>query len=425
MAQRDLSNTIIEMMQDTARNMKAQPVNLGGISGAGGGEGGPPGGFIGWLLQTRVAYDTDEAATLDTVGSGTLLDNLNHIRYRIETLEASSGILTVDEIDGSPSVELVQQLTFSGAIVTEVSPGHALVQITSSSGSGTPLVVQEIDGSPVVSNVDKIIFSGAIVTDLGGGDALVQITPNTILAVQDGNFTPVSNVTTISMLGATVVDGGGGEALVFFPTLTVKEFDGSPEIDNVDTIIFSGASVTDLGSGDVLVTISGSGPHTHEVDQLSDIFNDAEGDPADIAPTPADGTSIYAARRDHVHRVDYKLIGFGPFQVESPITTHGLFPFVTSIGETTTLLKWVQNVYVVTTNTGANYWTIYLTDVAGATIASFNTSALSANNWHQTTVTSFSINPIVPATHKQIQVQVLKTGAPGSLYVACPWLEYR
>lgn len=34
------------------------------------------------------------------------------------------------------------------------------------------------------------------------------------------------------------------------------------------------------------------------------IFNDAEGDPSSVSTTPADGTSAFAARRDHVHDLD-------------------------------------------------------------------------------------------------------------------------
>jgi hypothetical protein len=42
--------------------------------------------------------------------------------------------------------------------------------------------------------------------------------------------------------------------------------------------------------------------HTHEVDQRADMFSDAEGNPADVTEGgAADGTSTYAARRDHVH----------------------------------------------------------------------------------------------------------------------------
>src|ERR1041384_4143420 len=109
----------LNMIEDAVRNSRVLPLNLGGIAGAGGGVGAPPGGFIGWLPQTNVAYDIDELATLSTSTSGiaapsgwSLLDNLNHIRYRIQALE--SGILIVDDWDGSPTIQHVNEITFSG-----------------------------------------------------------------------------------------------------------------------------------------------------------------------------------------------------------------------------------------------------------------------------------------------------------------------
>lgn len=132
---RKLDYTILELMESTAKNIKAQPVNLGGVSGSAGGAGGPPGGFIGWLPQTRVAYDIDEIASSGITSSGTLLDNLNHIRYRLQILEA--GTLIVDELDGIPTASGVNHITFSGgATVTDLGGGHVIIGITASGGGG-------------------------------------------------------------------------------------------------------------------------------------------------------------------------------------------------------------------------------------------------------------------------------------------------
>lgn len=79
--------------------MKAQPINLGGYSAPSGGAGGPPGGFIGYLPQTRVAYDETEASTDYTPASGmTLVDNLNHIRYQMAAISGGMGV-SVSEND--------------------------------------------------------------------------------------------------------------------------------------------------------------------------------------------------------------------------------------------------------------------------------------------------------------------------------------
>jgi hypothetical protein len=62
----------------------ARPLNLGGTATGGGG---PTGGFTGYLPQTRVSYDASEIASSGVTNSGSLKDNLNHIRMRLQNLE--------------------------------------------------------------------------------------------------------------------------------------------------------------------------------------------------------------------------------------------------------------------------------------------------------------------------------------------------
>ena len=91
----DYSYTILEYINNAIRNTQVKPFNLGGITASGGGSGTPPGGYVGVLPQTRVAYDLSELATDETPVSGwSILDNLNHIRYRVETLEETPTIRT-------------------------------------------------------------------------------------------------------------------------------------------------------------------------------------------------------------------------------------------------------------------------------------------------------------------------------------------
>lgn len=84
----DFYDRIVGLVDQTHRLSRIDRMWLGGSPGPDGGEGSRPGGFIGQLIQRAVAYDTTEAATL--AGSGTLVDNLNHIRYNVNLL---SGIL--------------------------------------------------------------------------------------------------------------------------------------------------------------------------------------------------------------------------------------------------------------------------------------------------------------------------------------------
>ena len=116
--------------------MKAQPLNLGGIAASGGGAGGPAGGFIGYLPQPRVAYDLSELETLDVPASGaSLLDNLNHIRYRIANVEAvASGILEIDN-DRVPIATAVTVVNFSDDFnVTAVNNNNVIVSLVPGSG---------------------------------------------------------------------------------------------------------------------------------------------------------------------------------------------------------------------------------------------------------------------------------------------------
>jgi hypothetical protein len=142
-----------------------RPLNLGGIEGSGGGIGGPPGGFAGYLPQTRSAYDYSEDATLFTPTiSGSLLDNLNHIRYRITVLETSGAPMEV-EWGGVVVASGITILDFEGAGVADVSAIGSKVTVTISGGGG---------GSPLdVENSGITIVSGATSIDFGTGFTVV------------------------------------------------------------------------------------------------------------------------------------------------------------------------------------------------------------------------------------------------------------
>lgn len=86
----NFENTFFEYFNAILRYVRAQPLHLGGAPNYSGGSGGPPGGFSGYLPQTKVAYDISEAESLFTpvnYSGASLVDNLNHIRYRINALE--------------------------------------------------------------------------------------------------------------------------------------------------------------------------------------------------------------------------------------------------------------------------------------------------------------------------------------------------
>jgi hypothetical protein len=128
--------TLMQLLENLRANILVRPLNLGGVAGAYGGGGGPPGGFVGYLPQTRVAYDSTESAVWTTTASSSLLDNLNHIRYRMNTLEATSGVfgLTVKH-DGVTQGTGITVLNITGALNASVAGSVATI---SGEGSSTP-----------------------------------------------------------------------------------------------------------------------------------------------------------------------------------------------------------------------------------------------------------------------------------------------
>ena len=127
-----------QYLDNLKRRIYAQPLNLGGVSSSGGGVGGPPGGFLGQLPQSRITYDKLEAATAYTPSSGaSLLDNLNHIRHQIATISGGGGAVAVQEDD----VEVVATATvinFEGSVsVADEGGGKVTVTVTASGVGGT------------------------------------------------------------------------------------------------------------------------------------------------------------------------------------------------------------------------------------------------------------------------------------------------
>lgn len=129
---------LFRYIETAVRRVRAEPLNLGGVTSSGGGAGGPPGGFTGVLPQTKVAYDLSElAASGISISGATLLDNLNHIRYRIEALEDSAGSINIykDDILIASNVTVIN---FAGDVaVLETASGEVLVTISGGSGSST------------------------------------------------------------------------------------------------------------------------------------------------------------------------------------------------------------------------------------------------------------------------------------------------
>jgi hypothetical protein len=141
---------ILEYINSAIRQSRAQALILGSR----------PGGYVGQLPQTRVQYDINELATSGTPISGySMLDNLNHIRYRIQVLESGgtpssfSGAFT--DLSDTPS-------TYTGnagkiLIVNATESGIEFTSYVPSSGTTT---LSGIASNDAVFFIDGALASG-------------------------------------------------------------------------------------------------------------------------------------------------------------------------------------------------------------------------------------------------------------------------
>jgi hypothetical protein len=194
-----------EYFQNLDRRRISQPVLLGGITGSGGGVGQPPGGYTGQLPQTRVCYDMSELATDVTVASGeSLLDNLNHIRYRVGELETDVAVLisgsggggVLSIYDDSALQGIATELDFTTGITATVVAGRATILSTGSPGIDKIVVISTYGGGPTKSYTAN---------DAGLQDAFDNVANFDCIYIPPGIFTidPVSITTkSISVIGA-------------------------------------------------------------------------------------------------------------------------------------------------------------------------------------------------------------------------------
>ena len=194
--------TVLDMIESASRTVKTIPLNLGGVAGTAGGVGGPPGGYIGWLPQTRVAYDYDELASSGTPSSGmSLLDNLNHIRYRLGIVESGgvAGTIIVQDWDGNPTVDPTSRIIFSGATVLDLGGGDVLVIVGSGGSAGSAPFALVSNNYTDVAIADSTSTNLTIDTELYNDDNLVTLVGDKIYVNQEGwyDFEAIAAVSTV------------------------------------------------------------------------------------------------------------------------------------------------------------------------------------------------------------------------------------
>ena len=179
-----LSDALFRELERLKRSIEIAPINLGGVVGPSGGVDGRPGGFLGYLPQTRITYDETELGTATTSGNPNLLDNLNHIRGRIDILESGGG--GANALDDLTDVVITtpsegQALVYddgTGKWINDTISGSAHDQVTL---AGTPnylilsdqeITLEQID---LTADVTGVLPNANVATDISLTD-ITQIT---------------------------------------------------------------------------------------------------------------------------------------------------------------------------------------------------------------------------------------------------------
>lgn len=261
----NLDTTIIDLINQSVRSSQVHPLILGGIPSTGGGLGGPPGGFVGYLPQFRVAGDYTELAIGDDLpaSGATLLDNLNRIRYNIDQLEttaidmeatlsginndidyllASGGTAVDVSYDDVVVVSGVTRIDFSGPSVEVTSPGGSVVNVNvtaSGSGGGNTYIYNYYGSSGAISYIDQS----------GGTDDTYGVLQGDLDGVNADFITSsgyISGNLLIYLNGQLLTQGSSEDWIETIPESGMFSFNSAPlETDNITAVYF----VTSSGGG--------------------------------------------------------------------------------------------------------------------------------------------------------------------------------
>jgi len=170
------SKELFQYLESLKRQIEIKPAVLGGTTGSGGGTGGPPAGFVGQLSQINVTYDLSEIGASGISATPSLLDNLNHIRYRLDVVESGGGESghTIVYGSGFPSRTYLE-FAGSGVIVTDV-PGEDTTLVTISGGGGTG------DGHIIIYE-DEEFTQRDYLEFVGNSVIVADNNPNTVVTI--------------------------------------------------------------------------------------------------------------------------------------------------------------------------------------------------------------------------------------------------
>lgn len=259
---------LFDYINSIARYTKIQPLNLGGYSTYSGGTGGPPGGYIGELPQNKVTFDLSEAEVYPIPSGPTLVDNLNRIRYRINSLEESTAFagLTVKGNDVIVASGITI-LNFNGNATVEDAGGNQINITVLTSVSGTGIDNYTASG---VYNEDLTGQIGASATHF---DVLRTISPNTLRLYYNGlreyNDYTIDPDSLGFTTGFTVVSGD--TLFIDYDTLVLENI----TVPSGVTLGYLEANYYDKTEVDGLVAYKSNIGHTHTESEITDLDHDA------------------------------------------------------------------------------------------------------------------------------------------------------
>lgn len=253
-------NQFFRYLQQLDRKWYVRPLNLGSSYN---GTGGPPGGFIGYLPQDRVSYDDIEVASSGIPASGiSLVDNMNHIRYRLNSLETGgiSGGITFQEDDVTVASGVTIANFEGGVTVTDNGGNKVTIDIA---GSLTDEKTKVSANDTTANYLFPKLTAGAdiSVTELNnGGDETVEIA-YTGIATDEFVKISVNDLTTGYLDGKIIagtyvtlvqVNDGGDEQLqinctasgISGPDELIKISSNDTTAEYLETKITSGDGIT-------------------------------------------------------------------------------------------------------------------------------------------------------------------------------------
>lgn len=227
------ANTIFGYLDEVKNTINLRPLYLGGFSGDQGGSGGPPGGFQGYLPQTRVAYDLTEDEdsgflspnpynSSGVLVSASLLDNLNHIRYRLGILEGSglAGLVGIYVYDSGSLVDTdITILDFTDNLSVTQTAGNRVEIAVSGITAGSTYLDDLLDvNAPSPSDGNVLVYQGSAwvnSTVSGYVTVLDDLTDVSVPTPNDGEVLTYDSGSGLWVASPVTASGSGGSANIY------------------------------------------------------------------------------------------------------------------------------------------------------------------------------------------------------------------